>query len=896
MDPRQVETKAEWNKALQGLFARAGLSYHVLAEKTGLSASTLQQMVTGQSFPRASTVRMFVKACGVSDAQPWVDARTRVAVASARRERPRTPASRQVRVGAVPRTADGFQDRAVSQRLMEATGEKGTVVLAGTGGVGKTQLAAAYARQAWRDGTGMLVWVNAASRDAIVAAYADAALALQLPGADRENPEHSAQAFLSWAETVTDRWWLVVLDDVQHPADLNGLWPPAAESAAGGQVLVTTRLREAAVAGTGRRAVQVTTFAPAEARAYLRGQLGGIEPDDQLDRLAAGLGFLPLALAQASAYISNADIGIGRYLDLLGIRLLREVVPEPGNLTNDHQRIVSATWDLSVEQASRAKPVGLAQPVLELASVLDSAGIPQQVLSSPPAIASLTAVLSVGIEDEAQEPVDAAAVDEVLRVLHRYSLIDHDRTARYREVRVHQLIQRATRENLGSGPCAVPEILASAAAAALEEDWPQFEHDEFVQVLRANVTALQHAAGQALWASGRYEVLFLSASSLGRTGQATAARDAYVAIRDSAQRHLGPEHPDTIMARSHIAHWMGEAGDAAGAAAAYEEVFAQQVRVLGPDHSDTMMARGNAARWRGEAGDVAGAATAYGDVLADLIRVLGPDHPDTMMTRHNLADLRGRAGNAAGAAAAFEELLADRLRMLHPDDHDTLKVRSNLAKWRGEAGNPAGAVAAYREVLTDMLRVLGPDHPDTMIVRSNLARQLGEAGNPAGAVAAYREVLTDMLRVLGPDHPDTMSTRGNVATWQGQAGDPAGAAALFKELLNDRLRVLGRDHPDTLLTRGNLAFMRGSAGDAAVAAAEYEDLLADMVRVLGPGHPDTLGARGNLAHWQGRAGDPARAAAAYTEMLGEFQQMFGAKHPLTLAVRESLGYWKSAVG
>ena len=210
-------------------------------------------MVTGQSFPRASTVRLFVKACGERDAQPWVDARARVAAADVTLKRPRTPPGRQVRVGAVPRAAGSFQDREVAAGLREAAEQDGTVVLtqvlAGMGGVGKTQLAAAHARQAWREGAGLLVWVNAASRDAIVAAYADAAHALGLPGADREDPERSAQAFLAWAETTTGCWWLVVLDDVQQPGDLNGLWPPAAESAAGGQVLVTTRLREAALAG-----------------------------------------------------------------------------------------------------------------------------------------------------------------------------------------------------------------------------------------------------------------------------------------------------------------------------------------------------------------------------------------------------------------------------------------------------------------------------------------------------------------------------------------------------------------------------------------------------------------------------------------------------------------------
>ena len=48
-------------------------------------------------------------------------------------------------------------------------------VLAGTGGVGKTQLAAGYARAAWQAGSvDLLAWITAASRDAVAAAYAQA--------------------------------------------------------------------------------------------------------------------------------------------------------------------------------------------------------------------------------------------------------------------------------------------------------------------------------------------------------------------------------------------------------------------------------------------------------------------------------------------------------------------------------------------------------------------------------------------------------------------------------------------------------------------------------------------------------------------------------------------------
>jgi hypothetical protein len=598
--------------------------------------------------PRPSTVRLFVRVCGESDVQPWLAARARVKEADATLKRHRTPPGRQIRIGAVPRSADCFQEREVADRLEGAAEDSGTVVLtqvlAGMGGVGKTQLAAAYARRVWAEGVGVLVWVNAATRDGVLSAYADAAVALGLPLADRDDPEKSARAFLAWAETTADRWWLVVLDDVRSPADVAGWWPPSTESAAGGQVLVTTHLRGAALAGADRQTVQVGTFTGPEARAYLHAKLGDRPTGSLADALAEDLGYLPLALAQAAAYIANEDIGVQRYRDLLATRLLHEVVPEEGDLTDDHQRIISATWELSIGQADAARPAGLARPVLQLASMLDPAGIPQAVLSSRPALDHLATYLP-----GREHVVDEATVDAVLRVLHRYSLIDHDRASICREVRVHQLVQRATRENLNAQTGLGPDLyaaLADTVADALLDLWPQIEQDELGQVLRANTAALHDSACAALWhqGDGAHRVLFRAATSLGDTGQVTAARTAYTDLAATAHDRLGPDHPHTLAARNNLAGLRGEAGDAAGAAAATEELLADCLRVLGSDHQDTLAARSNLAALRGKAGDAAGAAAAYEELLADCLRVLGPDHPGTLTARSNLAAFRERAG------------------------------------------------------------------------------------------------------------------------------------------------------------------------------------------------------------------------------------------------------------
>ncbi|WP_063766788.1 tetratricopeptide repeat-containing protein [Streptomyces sp. NRRL S-1896] len=805
----------------------------------------------------------------------------------------------------IPSRAQSFQHRAEAKRLRAVVDRGGTAVvrqvLTGMGGVGKTQLAADYALTAWDNGSGdnldVLVWITASTRTAVVTGYAQASVELSRGGAD--DPELAARTFLAWLASQAGAKpcrWLIVLDDVADPDDLRGLWPPASPH---GRTLVTTRRRDAALAGEGRRLVEVGLFTRAEAVAYLTRALaahGREEPEEQLTALASDLGYLPLALAQAAAYLIDSGEDAGAYRQLLADRATTLADTAPGRLPDDQALPLATTWSLSMDRADALHPAGLARPMLELAALLDPNGIPQTVLTSAPALAHLTAHRA----RTGHHPTGGAAPTppgdavRALRTLHRLSLIDHTPDTPHRAVRIHQLIQRATIDTL------TPDRhvqLARTAANALIAAWPEIERDTVLaQALRANTTVLTTRAEQALYRPDAHAVLFRTGRSLGEAGQVTAARDHCQHFTDSATSHLGADHPHTLAARNLLAWWRGQAGDAAGAAAALAGVLADRIRVLGPDHPDTFNTRGHLARWRGEAGDAAGAAAAYAELLADWVRVLDPDHPHALSTRGNLAWWRGEAGDAAGAVTAFAELLERMVRVLGPDHPDTLITRSHLARWRGEAGDAAGAAAGFAELLADWLRVLSPDHPDTLTIRSHLARWRGEAGDAAGAAAAYTELLEHMERVREPDHPHTLSIRHNLAWWRGKAGDPAGAASAYAGLLADRMRVLGPDHPDTLTSRDNLAQWQGEAGDPAAAVTALAILLADRTRVLGPDHPDTLTTRGNLARWRGKAGDAAGAAAALAGLLADRTRVLGADHPDTLTTRKDLARWRKEAG
>ncbi|MET8463584.1 tetratricopeptide repeat protein [Micromonospora zamorensis] len=844
-------------------------------------------------------------------------------------------------VGSLPVLASALQSRApIRDRLgVTATGTAGVVptqLLVGSGGTGKTQLAASMAYQALDAAGGkrdLVIWVTAASRGSIQSSYAEAARRLGLSGADGNDVVRDAEVLLAWLTTTT-RSWLVVLDDIVNLRDVDGLWPRG--SASQGHVIATTRRKDPALTGGGRTVMEVHTFTPAESAAYLaeRLSLAGFEEllDDSVPELTEALGHLPLALSHVAAYlIRKQRLSCADYLARYRAQStsLAELMPGWAD-AEGYGRPVAVTLTLGLDAADATPPAGGTTEVMRVASMLDPAGHPVRLWDVPSIAAHVAAVSGAAT-------VSADEMWDLCLTLHSYGLLHIDRQAGSRAVSIHAVTARAVRESIPEDD--LPQVVASTADA-LTELWPVYHHldAELVRSLRANVEALSGITGDLLWAAGKHRLLYLAGSSLFDAGLQVSAVSYWRQLAATATRLLGPEHPEVFEAHAQLgraqghagdpsaavqtlrevtgrqqavlgaedprtlatlqdlARWRGHGGDALGALAATEAVVEACTRVLSPRHPQTLESRRTLARWRGEAGDAQAAADGIAAVLEDMLEVMGPDHPSVLRARNNLAYWRGEAGDVAGATEALAALLVDRERVLGPAHPDSLNTRNNLAYWRGEAGDSAGAVRELEQLLADRTRILGPNHPHTLATRSNLAYWRGKSGDVRTAATEFRALLPDRIAVLGRDHPDTLDTRANLARWTGEAEGPASIAAAFEELLIDRLRVLGPDHPDTLTTRHEVARWRGHGGDAAAAVRGLAEVVPDRVRVLGSDHPDTLATRHELARWRGETGNATTAVDDLRTVLDDRLRVLGPTHPHTLVSYAELGRWQEAIG
>ncbi|WP_308297373.1 NB-ARC domain-containing protein, partial [Streptomyces sp. UNOB3_S3] len=296
-----------------------------------------------------------------------------------------------VEVGPVPILASAFQPRTALREKVGAARMGGgavvlTQVLSGGGGVGKTQLAAACATDALAEGAGLVVWAAAGEVQQVITQYAQAAARIRVPDAHGLDKEADARAFLAWLAT-TPRRWLVVLDDITDPAVMDQWWPVSRTGT--GWVLATTRLHDARLTGGGRTRITIDVYTPEEADAYLRTRLTGDDMahliDDRARALAQALGYLPLALSHAAAYMINKELTCAAYLDLFADRRTRleQALPETAD-TEGYGRQITTTLLLSLDAAQASDPAGFAVPALRLAALLDPAGHPHALWSTPP--------------------------------------------------------------------------------------------------------------------------------------------------------------------------------------------------------------------------------------------------------------------------------------------------------------------------------------------------------------------------------------------------------------------------------------------------------------------------------------------------------------------------------
>jgi hypothetical protein len=269
------------------------------------------------------------------------------------------------------------------------------IAVAGLGGMGKTQLVLEmlYRTKEMRPDCSIL-WIPATSVEALYQGYLNVARQLGIQGLEEESTDvkQRVQDHLSKDEAGQ---WLLVFDNIDD-MDIWMAKPGGAQESHGpidylpsskqGCIIFTTRDGKVAVKLAYENVIELSELDKVAATALLKNLLArpGLVKDWQnATALLTELTYLPLAMVQAAAYISENRITIGEYLSLLAdkeeevIDVLSEDFETDGRY-REVKNPVATTWLISFEQILRRDT--LAAEYLSFMACIDPKDIPQSLL------------------------------------------------------------------------------------------------------------------------------------------------------------------------------------------------------------------------------------------------------------------------------------------------------------------------------------------------------------------------------------------------------------------------------------------------------------------------------------------------------------------------------------
>ena len=669
----------------------------------------------------------------------------------------------RIRFGSRPRVTAGFVEREGQDELFDAifTHAEPRTVLTGMRGSGKTQLAAAVATRCEEEEWFLVAWINAATRQEIVADLYELALHIGIDAPKDVPPGIIVRRFLDQLRSADTADRLFVFDNVENLDDLRDLTPEGNGIRA---IITTTRHLDWNSLGWSPLAVGVFDR---EQSITLLCQHTGDAHRDTANQIAEVLGDLPVAVAQAAATAKSGQYSLSNYLERLSNHPLESSISRLEG--DDYPDAVGVALFMAYEQAleqlrtKHPQQESIATSLLGILSLLAASGVPTHWL--------------LELDDDSDAVRDTLQFLKISSILQRS--IDGNKTI------IHRLQGQVYRETYLSNQEKLSEARAHTTTLLNEIDVDQIENFEQQRQETRNLveqigTITPQGYSRPLFSDPNFAALLATtlrnATDLGMPHLALALTDSVTRAGDT----LGPDHPSTLTARNNLAGAYQTAGRLDEAVPLYEQTLEDRTRILGPHHPDTLTSRNNLAGAYRDAGRLDEAVPLYEQTLEDRTRILGPHHPDTLTARNNLASAYHDAGRLNEAVPLYKQNLEDRTRILGPHHPHTLTARNNLAGAYQTAGRLNEAIPLHEQNLEDRTRILGPHHPHTLNSRNNLAGAYQTAGRLNEAIPLFEQTLKDFENLLGPHHPHTLNSRNNLADAYRAAGRIEDAEKLFE--------------------------------------------------------------------------------------------------------------------
>ncbi|KAI9737238.1 MAG: hypothetical protein M1818_005770 [Claussenomyces sp. TS43310] len=670
--------------------------------------------------------------------------------------------------------------------------------LYGLGGVGKTQIAIAYIYKIHRLFPDMSIFcIHAATVNRFRHGYLEIGRQCQIPGID--DPQADVlECVKDWLQDEKNGRWLLVIDnadnidDFFHSGQDHSCRPPSPASGtrpkrlgaylpscSHGSILVTTRNKAAAIKVASKKAaIEVAKMNESESQDLFSSILTDHDhSQSDMIRLASLLDHIPLALAQAAAYIEENSSTIARYIEVFNeseesaLRLLSQRFEIKGR-EFDVPNAVAISWMLSFEQIRVSDP--RAADMLSMMAFFDRQAIPESLLmdqdetrfSFDQSIGQLLAY-SLITRNATKTQFD---VHRLVHFISRVWQAEHGRAEKWRTAAQKRILDRLPKEEFK-----FLDVTASYlphARAAIKEDMrsSRINYNSVVDLLM------------------RYMQLYLQ----DRVPPSEFAEFATQHL-NYCERHLGNEHQNTFAAKLH-------------AAGAYQ----------------------SQGRWKE-------AEILLTQAIRTAKRVVGRMYPIISIFEIRLVALyleQGRRMEAESLDMEVEKRSQDDLIL------NACRLE-NVAASEERDGRWEEANSLRLQIFKVRKEYFGEDHPDTLACRQALAQTYVILGRFEEAELLIVQVLKTRKELLGEDHSETLMSMNVLSLIYIKQGRCEEAENLCLHAIEKTKRVQGEEDARTLVIMEGLGLMHYSQGRFLESLHLHQHVLDIRRKVLGADDPAT---------------------------------------------------------
>ncbi|CAN9171071.1 unnamed protein product [Alternaria alternata] len=656
---------------------------------------------------------------------------------------------------------------------LEHDGSRKTAVVHGLGGMGKTQLALAYA-QRHKDEYSAVFWVNSKDVDTLKQGYAAAARRIY-----REHPslvylnavaegsdlDEAAEGVKRWLSSAGNDRWLVIYDNYDTPKlpghdeldtfDIRPFLPEADQ----GAILITTRSSQLQLG----RPVAVKKLRDIEHSLEILSQTSrrdglGVDPDAR--KLADELDGLPLALATVGAYLYHVSTSFADYLQLYKVSWLHLQQNTP-QLLSYEDRALYSTWNISFDHVKQQSE--LSTKLLQLWAYFDNQDVWLELvqagrIGSPAWFLGLTE--------------DRISFDAALRVLCDHALVEADTAFQT--------------NNIESRGYSMHSCVHAWTVHVVNERWD----DEMAKLaLRCVGLHVPRTSVQQYWVTEQR--LLRHANRSQDYIHATLAREDDVITASNAVHNLGNLYVDQ--------------GRLDKAKEMYKRALEGKEKVLGPDNISTLCTVNNLGNLYIDLGRLDKAEEMYKRALEGKEKILGPDHTSTLRTVNNLGNLYVAQGRLDKAEAMYVRVLQGSEQASKRNHMLTLDTVNNLGILYRRLGKLDEAEEMYKWALQGSEKALGRDHTSTLDTVNNLALLYTDQGRLDEAEEMYERALQGSEKALGRDHTSTLDIVDNLDILYRRLGKLDKAEKMYGWALKGCAKHFGSNHPRCSYCRGALS-------------------------------------------------------------------------------------------